>query len=180
MTHERVFTQSPAKNIRQGWHFTSAGGNYRSTVTRVEAAADNWSCTRIYFRETGEEEMYFDFNPEALLHVSYVPDAAPTPPTAKSKELTVDEIREKLRSDWRWQQRGILALYAKQTQGEQNAGMTYKHNGVGFNSADGEILSSFARQLQRGKARLTNRQLAIASKKLPKYAKQLHRIAYGS
>jgi len=66
----------------------------------------------------------------------------------------------------------ILTLYAAQTQEEQLEGQTVERNGVGFNSADAEYMSSLANQIQ-SKGWLSPKQVAIAKTVLPKYAKQL-------
>lgn len=95
-----------------------------------------------------------------------------------AREYTVEEIRSKLESNITWVERALVALYKCQTEDEQAMGMTKYRNGRGFTAFDAEILSSFARQVDRGRP-LSGKQLAIAAKKMPKYAKQLHRIAYG-
>lgn len=92
--------------------------------------------------------------------------------------LTTDAIRSKVSTDQRWAERAILALYRRQTQSEQAARITNELNHIGFNGIDAEILSSFAEQLLRGRT-LSHKQLAIAYRKLPKYAKQLLAIACG-
>jgi hypothetical protein len=87
-------------------------------------------------------------------------------------------------------ERAILALYALQTQSEQNADMTEERNGVGFGAFDAEIFSSFARQIAANKynnpngQRLSAKQFAIARKesksgtmKIARYAGQLVKIA---
>jgi hypothetical protein len=92
----------------------------------------------------------------------------------------------------KWAEHAILALYARQTQDEQRVGATKENNSVGFNGTDSVILSSFAKQIlglerwnsQKGRLdkgspkSLSPKQMAVAFKALPKYARQLHRIAY--
>lgn len=90
--------------------------------------------------------------------------------------ITKDEIRAKVSSNPLWAERAIAALYERQTATEKAIGQTVVLNGIGFNGADADILSSFGLQIQRGR-RLSPKQLAIAFKKLPKYAGQLLRIA---
>ena len=90
--------------------------------------------------------------------------------------MTKEFIKEKLKTDDRWLCRGILAIFSKQTYEEQNAEATIKDNGIGFNGVDAYILSSFAKQLQKG-YKLSPKQLAIATKRMPKYAGQLLKIA---
>ena len=92
------------------------------------------------------------------------------------RSYTVEEIRQRISTDPKWVERAITALYARQTSDEQVRGTTMQDNGVGFNGTDSVILSSFAQQIQRGRY-LSPKQLAVAFKCVPKYAKQLHRIA---
>ena len=66
----------------------------------------------------------------------------------------------------------IMRLYKYQTEFEQNNQVTYDRNGIGFNSFDAKILSSFAKQLLEGK-HLTSKQLVIAKRRMIKYASQL-------
>ena len=96
-------------------------------------------------------------------------------------DWTVEEIRAKLDESNRWLQRGLLRIYAEQTLDEQATGTTHASNGVGFNGVDAEILSSFAEQLQKRNwpegRDLSEKQLAIARKKMLKYSKQLAMFA---
>jgi len=90
--------------------------------------------------------------------------------------LTKEFIKEKLVTDQRWLMRGITAIYEKQTYDEQQSEATKEDNGVGFNGIDAYILSSFAKQIKAGRT-LSIKQLAIAQKKMLKYARQLLFIA---
>jgi len=89
---------------------------------------------------------------------------------------TISTIRAKVSSEPRWAERAILALYERQTAQEQQAERTIVLNRMGFNAFDAEILTSFARQIGRGQ-HLSDKQLRIAYRALPKYAKQLERIS---
>lgn len=91
---------------------------------------------------------------------------------------TKETIREKLETDFRFVIRGLLAIYARQTDSEKNAGQTREDNGVGFNGIDSIILSSFAQQWQTRKF-LSPKQWIIARKKILKYSGQLAKIANG-
>lgn len=94
-------------------------------------------------------------------------------------EISVNYFKVQLSSNRKWMERGIVAIYSNnQTVDEQSAEVTYYRNGIGFNGADAEILSSFARQLLAGR-NLSEKQAAIAFKKMPKYAKQLVALAEG-
>jgi hypothetical protein len=92
-----------------------------------------------------------------------------------TEEMTT-QIADRVAHDPRWAQRAIVALYNYQTPDEQQSEMTKHNNAVGFNGVDAPLLSSFADQIIRGRT-LTERQLVYAYRKLPKYAKQLARIA---
>ena len=81
-------------------------------------------------------------------------------------------IKEQVKVDARWAIRGLLRIYEDQTAEEQNAGHTHVHNGVGFSGVDGEILSSFASQIKKGR-NMSPKQMVLIHKKMPKYAMQL-------
>jgi hypothetical protein len=72
--------------------------------------------------------------------------------------------------------RGLLAIYARQTDAEKASNATVLHNTVGFTGCDGEILSSFAKQLQ-SRGFLSEKQMVILRKKMLKYWKQLVAVA---
>lgn len=100
------------------------------------------------------------------------------------KVWTKEEIKLKLTNNDAWLYRGILAIYARQTAQEQSQDVTAVDNGIGFSGSDAFILSRFAKQLLDMKARnrspfLTEKQLLIARKKMPKYAGQLVKIIQG-
>ncbi len=94
------------------------------------------------------------------------------------KVWTVEEIKEKLESGNRkWIERSVVAIFEKnQTFDERSMEHTKYRNGIGFNGCDANILSSFAKQIIRGR-HLSDKQFNIACKKIPKYAKQLCTIA---
>lgn len=95
--------------------------------------------------------------------------------TFKGVAYTVQDIKDKLATDDRWLYRGIKAIYDYQTLDEQRTNDTHESNGVGFNSADAELLTSYAKFLQNT-GFLTPGQLVYARKKMAKYAGQLFRI----
>jgi hypothetical protein len=70
----------------------------------------------------------------------------------------------------------LVALYAKQTEGEKVAGCTAEQNKQGFNSIDANFLSSVAESVKKWGS-LTNKQSLYVGKKLKKYAGQLEEIA---
>jgi hypothetical protein len=91
---------------------------------------------------------------------------------------TKDEIKHLLDTSPKMVYRSVVKIFEKQTEDEQRAETTSHHNGVGFNGIDAEIMSSFAKQIMRGK-KLSDKQYAIAHKKIKKYAGQLTKIANG-
>jgi hypothetical protein len=95
----------------------------------------------------------------------------------KDKEI-VAEFRTKLQSDPAWTTRGLVRIFQYQTAHEQEVQQTEDHNNVGFTGCDAEILTSFAKQVLNGRT-LSQKQLAIAFKKMPKYAGQLLKIVKG-
>jgi hypothetical protein len=73
----------------------------------------------------------------------------------------------------------LLALYAKQTEGEKASGCAVEQNKQGFNGCDAEFLSSVAESVKKYGS-LTNRQSLYVGKKMKKYAGQLEEIAKGN
>lgn len=78
----------------------------------------------------------------------------------------------------------LKELYKYQTQEEKEIEETKVDNGVGFSGADGNILTSFAKQVIRYEeekehkyeSSLSRKQMELLVKKLQKYSKQLSRI----
>ena len=92
--------------------------------------------------------------------------------TMKIESEVVEYVKNQLMNNPQWASRAIIKLYELQTLDEQSSRQTSNSNGVGFNSTDSFILSSFAEQLNKGRT-LSQKQLRIAYKKLPKYNKQI-------
>ena len=90
----------------------------------------------------------------------------------KFKYERIAHIKEMVSVNEKWAIKALLRIYADQTAEEQNAGHTHDHNGIGFTGVDGEILSSFAEQVQKGRT-MSFKQMALIYKKMPKYASQL-------
>jgi hypothetical protein len=95
---------------------------------------------------------------------------------------TKETIQDKIRTDVRWTIRTIEILFNRQTTDEQKYGQTYVRNGRGFNGRDSEIFTSFYHQIQKRKrvvssggqlvnfqSLLSDKQLEICQKHLPKY-----------
>jgi hypothetical protein len=87
-----------------------------------------------------------------------------------------DFVKRKLANDPIWAQQALLKIFEFQTLDEQKSKDTIYHNGVGFNGNDGEILSSFALQFRKKKF-LSDKQMAIVFKKMPKYWIQVVNIS---
>lgn len=95
--------------------------------------------------------------------------------------MNKETIKANLSSNPRWAIRAIEVLYANQTATEKMVKFTEMKNGVGFNGTDAFILSAFAEQIARRRkynhtVLLSDKQLAIAFKKLPKYWKQIQNV----
>ncbi|HUU87395.1 MAG TPA: hypothetical protein VMX17_06545 [Candidatus Glassbacteria bacterium] len=85
-------------------------------------------------------------------------------------------VRTKLSTDPTWAKRALLKIFEFQTDEEQEYESTHDHNGVGFTGVDGEILASFAKQLQR-RGDLSPKQMDLLFKKMPKYWRQIISIS---
>jgi len=89
---------------------------------------------------------------------------------------TIAQIKEKIATSDAWLLRGLLAIYARQTENEQASDSTREDNGIGFNGYDAPFLSSLVKGYQRYN-RLTPRQVQACRKCMMKYAGQLTVIA---
>jgi|WetSurMetagenome_2_1015567.scaffolds.fasta_scaffold409829_2 hypothetical protein len=91
---------------------------------------------------------------------------------------TLEKIKELIEKNDKMVARSIVQIYQLQTEHEKSLKSTNEHNGIGFNSVDSFILTSFAEfYIDRGY--LSPRQLEIGRKKIKKYAKQLLKIIEG-
>jgi hypothetical protein len=97
---------------------------------------------------------------------------------------TKESIRTLLETSDLAVERGLLALYDRQTVDEQSMEATCHRNGVGFSAFDAEFLSGLAVQIQkrldagnRPGCCLSSKQLLCARKKILRYAGQLAEIA---
>lgn len=89
---------------------------------------------------------------------------------------TKQEIADLIQNDDRVLYRALKRLYGEQTSTEQVSGETRERNGVGFNGADANFLTSIAQFLIKN-GFLTDKQKVITRKKLTKYAGQLTKLA---
>lgn len=87
--------------------------------------------------------------------------------------LTVDEIKERLRTDRAFLMAAVVTLYEQQESDEQATAGTLHRNGRGFNQVDAPFLTSIAQQVQRSGS-LTDRQASVTARLMQKYARQLH------
>lgn len=94
----------------------------------------------------------------------------------ETKKARIAHIREALGSNANWAIRGMLRIYANQTEDEKESEETSHDNGIGFSGCDANILSSFAKQIEKGRA-MSPKQMAIIFKKMPKYAAQLESVS---
>jgi len=88
------------------------------------------------------------------------------------------EIRYNLETNNEWLIRGLMAIYKRQTDDEQNAGITKHDNGVGFSGCDSSFLTNAAQFYQK-RGFLTEKQLVSVRKAMVKYSGQLERISKG-
>ena len=89
-----------------------------------------------------------------------------------SKAQLVSMLKNQLATRPQQAIKGLMRIYANQTESEQSSGIVISNNGIGFVHVDSEILTSFAKQFEE-RGSLSEKQLAILYKKMPKYAGQL-------
>lgn len=94
----------------------------------------------------------------------------------KFKKDKIAFIKDKVGTNQQWAIKGLLRIFEFQTASEQATESTNEDNGVGFSGVDAEILTSFAKQISKGR-NMSPKQMAIIHKKMPKYARQLMNIA---
>ena len=93
----------------------------------------------------------------------------------KTKKDRIQNLKSKLTYHSDAAIEGLLLIFSYQTAEEQDCESVLEDNGIGFTGADGSILSSFARQVTEGRT-LSDKQMDIIHKKMPKYAAQLERL----
>jgi len=93
----------------------------------------------------------------------------------KTKKDKVAHIRVQLGTSIAWASKGVIRIFENQTADEQNVEDTHESNGIGFTGVDANILTSFAKQILKGRT-MSVKQTAILLKKMPKYAVQLERM----
>ena len=85
---------------------------------------------------------------------------------------TKELIKEKLSSDVRWMERGVIVLLNRQTDEERKSSSTILENGRGFNGTDVRYLTWVGNYLLSGR-HLSGHHIEKVGKKLPKYWKQI-------
>ena len=91
---------------------------------------------------------------------------------------TKDHIQHLLVMSDKALHRGLLQIYARQTESEKSQGSTNEDNGVGFGGRDGEFLSAIAVQLKRfPNSCMTANQIKYVRPMMLKYWRQLLEIA---
>ena len=92
-----------------------------------------------------------------------------------TKKDTLTALQQKLALDGRWAIRALLAIFRNQTEDEKDKATVRDHNEMGFRCMDAEILTSFARQVHN-RRNLSEKQMRVVHKLMPKYARQLMRF----
>lgn len=90
--------------------------------------------------------------------------------------ITKEIILNKLATDQKWLERGVLAIYKRQTEDEKQSEQTSHSNGRGFAGCDARRGTRMAQWLIKG-YHLDGKHLEKARKMMPKYAGQLLIVA---
>lgn len=91
-----------------------------------------------------------------------------------NKNEVIADLKAQLSTSQKQIEKAILRIYEYQTKDEQYSKVVRHYNLVGFRACDARILSSFAQYLLKG-YHLSEKQMAIAKRKMPVYAGQLVR-----
>ena len=93
-----------------------------------------------------------------------------------TKKAVRQFVKNELGTNKTWALKALTKVLEKQTESEQNMETTTDANGVGFSGFDGEIMTSIAKQYIR-KGYLSNKQMTIVFKKMPKYWNQILKVS---
>lgn len=93
-----------------------------------------------------------------------------------TKQATRDYVKKQLATNNLWATTALLKIFNFQTLEEQKYEVTKQNNGIGFTGVDAEILSSFAKQFSTKKY-LSEKQMRILFKRMPKYWMQIIKIS---
>ena len=89
-----------------------------------------------------------------------------------TKQTIADYVKHMLATNEKWAIRGMLKIYDRQTNDEQQSQATSHNNSVGFSGVDGGILSSFSTYYLKYN-RLSPKQLTIVFRRMPRYWAQI-------
>ena len=96
--------------------------------------------------------------------------------SGESVKITNTAIRNYLKTQLaqseKWAKKALIEIFNNQTEDEIQSEYTSELNGIGFTGIDGEILTSFAKQL-KSRGFLSPKQMKIVYKKMPKYWNQI-------
>jgi hypothetical protein len=88
-----------------------------------------------------------------------------------------EEIKTNLGTDRKWMERGVIVLYERLTEEEQQSGQTQYFNNRGFNGSDSRYLTWVAGWLLKDpRNHLNDKHKQKVGKMLPKYWKQIQDI----
>ena len=98
----------------------------------------------------------------------------------RTKKEVVNYFKAMLAENLNWAIRGLHVIYSYQTAAEKASGEVTHHNRQGFSRFDSEILTSFVNYIRKNN-RLTDKQVDVLFRLMPKYAGQLleHSMATG-
>ena len=95
--------------------------------------------------------------------------------------FTKEQIAGKLVTDQKWLERGIIAIHARQTADEQDAGVTKYDNSMGWSGADSGFGSYLAKYIKNSRKPvgtiLSGKYIGMAQRLMKKYAGQLVLVA---
>lgn len=94
--------------------------------------------------------------------------------TTTTTVYTKEFIKDKLKNDTAWMERGVIVLYHRQTQDEKVVKETKELNNVGFNSSDSRYLTWVAEWLLKDRRNhLNEKHREKVGRMLPKYWGQI-------
>lgn len=94
-----------------------------------------------------------------------------------STTYTKEFIKDKLKNDTRWMERGVIVLYQHQTEEEKGCKQTIEYNNVGFNGIDSKYLTWVAEWLLKdSRNHLSGNHVKKVGTMLPKYWKQIQTL----
>lgn len=95
---------------------------------------------------------------------------------SKTKKERREKVKQLLLTNDVAVLRGIIAIYKRQTNEEQNSDATLEHNNQGFCAFDASTMSLYAKQILEYGG-LSRQQMTIARSRIIRYSKQLADLA---